>query len=152
MHCQEKNEISRKIFAFWPAGAVPFLREEHIARLFAPAPAMRAVKNHVIGENVVLCFEAQRLRRLVDRTRWPFQFQKNPDGGLVQFNHQPLGPSPRSWQPERRAKLLILKAPAHSQSLEDPRERLSWKPPVQSLRAVCAAPSYCCFPPRTPGA
>src|SRR5258707_72273 len=88
MHCQEKNEISRKIFAFRLAGAAPFLREEHIARLFAPAPAMLAVKNHVIGENVVLCFEAQSLRRLVDRARWPFQFQKNPEGGLVQFNHQ----------------------------------------------------------------
>src|SRR4029077_6837127 len=41
-----------------------------------------------------------------------------------QFNHQPLGPSPRSRQPERRAKLLIAKPGVYSQSLEDLRERL----------------------------
>src|SRR5258707_72274 len=94
MHCQEKNEISRKIFAFRLAGAAPFLREEHIARLFAPAPAMLAVKNHVIGENVVLCFEAQSLRRLVielDETPLGIFLELEGPAGAIDQAAQALG-------------------------------------------------------------
>src|SRR5260370_39219103 len=123
MYCQEKNEVSRNIFAFRRPRAALLLREEHIARLFSPAPAILPVKNHIIRENVVPLFETERPRCPIDRARRPFQLEKYTNGCLVQFDQQPFRPALRARQPERRAKLFILKPPAHSQSFEDPRQR-----------------------------
>src|SRR5258708_1090037 len=119
------NEVSLNIFVFYRPRAALLFRGEHIARLFSPAVTILPVKNYIMCENVIPLFETQRLRCPVDRARWPFQLQKYADGCLVQFDQQPFGPRPRARQPERRTKLFILKPPAHSQSFEDPRERLA---------------------------
>src|SRR5260221_13569938 len=73
MYCQEKNEVSRNIFAFRRPRAAFLLREKHIARLFSPASAILTVKNHIIRENVIPIFENQSPRCPCDRPRRTFQ-------------------------------------------------------------------------------
>src|SRR5258705_1880337 len=102
----KRNEFSRKKFMFFEArGTLPVLtrREEHIARRFPSASAILPVEDHVIRQNIVALFESEGFRSLIDRSRRPFEFQKNADRCLVQLDQQTRSPSIRYRQAKGRS-------------------------------------------------
>src|SRR5712672_396647 len=118
----KRNEFSRKKFTFFEAsGTLPVLtlREEHIARHFPSASAILPVKDYVIRQNIVALFESEGFRSTIDRTGWPFEFQKNADGCLVQLDQQTRSPGVRCPQAKGRSKLLVLEPSAHPQAFKN---------------------------------
>src|SRR6266568_5856578 len=94
-----------------------------MARRRPPDPALLEIKSEVAFRNVVFRPESQKLRGAVNSLRRPFQFDKGPDGCLVQLDEQVTGPAGRPREAIHGAKFLVAEPPAHPQGFQNVGQR-----------------------------
>src|SRR5713226_7002798 len=94
-----------------------------MARRHPPGAALLEIKSEVASRNVVFRPKSQKLRGAVNSLRRPFQLDKGPDGGLVQFDEQVTRPAGRRREAIRGAKFFVAEPPAHPQGFQNVRQR-----------------------------
>src|SRR5215468_5930408 len=83
------------------------------------AAAVVEIEHEIVLEDVVAVVEAEFAGRLIDRGTGTFELHESSYGGLVEIDHEALGPFETGGKPVCGAIFLVVKPAFEAKSFED---------------------------------